>query len=219
VVTSDETYRQMAAKALVGSLLFIDGVAWTRCNEPKLRATRKHSGEGMISVDVEFDNALSKRAYGNHQRSRVCDTDLFFNLADHEVAKAVLSNRGVRQWPTVGGVQQVVVHAFDQFDFDGHGARIKATAREVVRHLRQQIGEMDAATAQDWLTLRDSVEGTNAIENDALNDLISCLLPHIRGKVEAAELGDDFALTQYIADLRDTRQGAVNRGGERRRPT
>lgn len=211
VVTSDETFRQMAAKALVNSMIFIDGVAWTRCNEPKLRATRTHRGEGMISVDIEFDNDMSKHAYGNHVRSKLYDTDLFFNLTDHEEAKAFLSSKGVEQSPAPGGVQQIVVHAPDEFAFDDDGARLRAIGRELVWHLRTQVGEMDAATAQDWVTLRETMEGRGVIDNQALCDVISLLLPDSRGEVEVAKLADDFALAREVGEfIKSGRRPAVH---------
>ncbi|MCS4089130.1 hypothetical protein [Rhizobium sp. BK176] len=216
VVTSDETFREMAAKALVNSMIFIDGVAWTRCNEPKLRATRTHRGEGMISVDIEFDNDMSKHAYGNHVRSKLYDTDLFFNLTDHEEAKAFLCSKGVEQSPTPGGVQQIVVYAPDQFDFDDDRARLRAIGRELVWHLRTQVGEMDAPTAQDWMTLRETMEGRSEMDNQALSDVISRLLPERSENVEVAKLGNDFEIARQIGEFRAGGQRAVVHDSQRR---
>lgn len=204
VVTSDETYRRTAAIALVNSLVFIDGVAWTRCNEPKLRGTRTvNGGEVRISVDCEYDNDVHKRGYGPHCRAVAHDTDLFFNLSDLDAAKTVLTSRGIGRWQTVGGVERIDIHAPDQFVFDGHGARLRAIARDLVGLLRTCVGEMDAAVAQDWLSLREAAERISHVENDALNEMISRLLPEIDGNGDAIRLGDELALAQYIDGVQE----------------
>jgi hypothetical protein len=206
VVTSDETFRQIAARALLNSMVFIDGVAWTRCHEPKLRATRAHGGEATIFVELEFDNELSKPGYGNHVRSKWHDTDLFFNLNAHEDAMDFLTSVGVVQSPSGRGVQQVVVHSPEMFAFDDHRARLRAIARDLAENLRPNVGTMADATARDWMALRDMLHRNSANDNQALYDTISRLVPEVGVKDDADRLRAELALAREIDDRKHAGQ-------------
>ena len=195
VVTSDETFRDNDAALLARSLLFVDGIAWTRCEEPKLKVSYSKSNNLSASIEVvtEYDNAMERKGYGAFPTSRD-SVDSFFNMGEYDEARDSLE--GVYGRRTRGVLKSEVLDG-EMFAFDGDECRFRALSVDLCRILQPKVGGMDNAPARQWMTLR---EQSNTVDFDIplVADLLEDLLPHVTDQAVHDDLTARFETALHL---------------------